>query len=49
MLKDIAKKDILDYLNKPNGELLFNERDLQIHLATFLRQIGHYDHRHWSL
>lgn len=24
-------------------ELLFNERDLQMHLATFLRQTGHYD------
>ena len=26
-----------------NNELLFNERDLQMHLATFLRQTGHYD------
>lgn len=43
MLKDIAKKDILDYLNKPNGELLFNERDLQIHLALHLIGIGHFD------
>ena len=28
---------------KTNKELLFNERDLQIHLATYLRQTGHYD------
>ena len=28
---------------KTNKELLFNERDIQIHLATYLRQTGHYD------
>lgn len=34
--------DVQQFLDT-NKELLFNERDLQMHLATFLKQIGHYD------
>lgn len=41
-LINIAYSDVQQFF-EVNKELLFNERDLQIHLATFLRQIGHYD------
>lgn len=34
--------DVKQFLDT-NKELLFNERDLQMHLATFFRQTGHYD------
>jgi len=40
-LLDLAKQDILQYLEE-NNELLFNERDLQIHLAQHLIGTGHY-------
>jgi len=36
MLIDIVRKDVCAFLES-NDELLFNERDLQIHLATWLR------------
>ena len=36
MLVDIVRKDVCAFLES-NDELLFNERDLQIHLATWLR------------
>ncbi len=35
-LVELAKDDIQQYLNRKDGELLFNERDLQMHLATYL-------------
>ena len=35
-LIDVVREDILTFLNS-NNELLFNERDLQMHLATWLR------------
>ena len=35
-LIDVVREDILMFLNS-NNELLFNERDLQMHLATWLR------------
>lgn len=35
-LVDIVREDILEFL-KNNNELLFNERDFQMHLATWLR------------
>lgn len=35
-LVDIVREDVLAFL-KSNNELLFNERDLQMHLATWLR------------
>lgn len=41
-LIDIVSSDVKRYLDT-NKELLFNERDFQMHLATFLRQTGHYD------
>jgi len=34
--------DVKQFLDT-NKELLFNERDFQMHLATFLRHTGHYD------
>ena len=36
MLVDIVRKDVCAFLES-NDEWLFNERDLQIHLATWLR------------
>ena len=42
MLK-LAKNDIQEYLNRKDGELLFNERDLQMHLAMHLINTRHYD------
>ena len=41
-LVDLAKQDVLDFL-RTNQELFFNERDFQMHLATFLRLTNHYD------
>ena len=41
-LVDLAKQDVLAFL-RTNQELLFNERDFQMHLATHLRQTKHYD------
>lgn len=41
-LLNVAHMDVKQFLDT-NKELLFNERDLQMHLATFLRQTGHYD------
>lgn len=41
-LVDLAEQDVLDFL-RTNQELLFNERDFQMHLATHLRQTKHYD------
>lgn len=38
-----AKEDIRQYLERKDGELLFNERDLQMHLAIHLIGTGHYD------
>ncbi|MBQ3709620.1 MAG: hypothetical protein II887_02840 [Bacteroidales bacterium] len=38
-----AKVDIQQYLAREDGELLFNERDLQMHLAQHLMGTGHYD------
>ena len=35
-LSDIVREDVVAFLNS-NKELLFNERDLQMHLATWLR------------
>lgn len=42
-LIDIVKKDIESYLKKEHSEILFNERDFQMHLATCLKESGHYD------
>ncbi len=42
-LLEQAKADIRSYLDSPNGELLFNERDLQMHLALHLIGTEHYD------
>ena len=39
---NVAHTDVMQFLDT-NKELLFNERDFQMHLATFLRQTGHYD------
>lgn len=35
-VKEVSQ-DIADFLNN-NDELLFNERDFQMHLATYLRK-----------
>ena len=37
-----AQSDIITFLEK-NDELLFNERDLQMHLAVFLKETMNYD------
>lgn len=42
-LLDLAENDIRHYLDHNGGELLFNERDLQMHLAHHLTGTGHYD------
>ena len=42
-LIDTVKRDIVQYLAQSNGELLFNERDVQMHLALHLIRSGHYD------
>lgn len=41
-LLDVVHTDVKQFLDT-NTELLFNERDFQMHLATFLKQTGHYD------
>ena len=41
-LVEQAKADIRLYLDSPNRELLFNERDLQMHLALHLIGTRHY-------
>ena len=41
-LLNLAHTDVKQFLDT-NKDLLFNERDLQMHLATFLRMTGHYD------
>lgn len=42
-LVEQAKVDIQQYLAREDGELLFNERDLQMHLAQHLMDTSHYD------
>ena len=41
-LLSVVHTDVKQFLDT-NEELLFNERDFQMHLATCLRQTGHYD------
>lgn len=42
-LVDLVKEDVFEFLKK-NEELLFNERDFQMHLAIWLRSsANHYD------
>ena len=41
-LLDVVHTDVKQFLDT-NTELLFNERDFQMHLATSLKQTGHYD------
>ena len=41
-LLDIVKTDVKLFLDN-NKKLFFNERDLQMHLATYLWLTGHYD------
>ena len=42
-LIDIVRRDVFAFLES-NDELLFNERDFQMHLATWLRNsANHYD------
>ena len=41
-LINVAYTDVKQFL-ETNKELLFNERDLQMHLAAYLRQTSHYD------
>lgn len=43
LLVDTAKADIQQFLDRKEGELLFNERDLQMHLAQHIINSGHYD------
>lgn len=38
-----AKEDIRRFLSRKEGELLFNERDLQMHLVNYLIGTGHYN------
>jgi uncharacterized protein YutD len=39
----ILRADIDSYLKVPHHEILFNERDFQMHIATYLKETGHYD------
>jgi hypothetical protein len=39
----LVKSDIVAYLKSKHLEVLFNERDFQMHLATYLKETGHYD------
>lgn len=39
----ILRADIDSYLEVPHHEILFNERDFQMHIATYLKETGHYD------
>ncbi|MGN0235199.1 MAG: hypothetical protein ACI4BD_02640, partial [Paludibacteraceae bacterium] len=41
-LVNITKRDIIAFMQN-NQELLFNERDFQMHLAVWLRESKHYD------
>lgn len=41
-LVDIVQQDVHQFLTK-NQELMFNERDFQMHLAVFLRETRKYD------
>jgi hypothetical protein len=43
LLENTAKADIRQFLEHKEGELMFNERDLQMHLALHLINSGHYD------
>ncbi len=43
LLVNTAKADIQQFLEHKEGELMFNERDLQMHLALHLINSGHYD------
>lgn len=42
-LIDIVKADIGSYLRGSHQEILYNERDFQMHLATYFKETGHYD------
>lgn len=42
-LIDIVKADICSYLRGSHQEILYNERDFQMHLATYFKETGHYD------
>ncbi len=42
LLVSVLRGDIERFLNT-NTELMFNERDLQVRVATWLRDSGHYD------
>ena len=42
-LANIVKVDIESYLTMFHTEILFNERDFQMHLATYLKEVGTYD------
>lgn len=41
-LQITVNKDISDFLSN-NNRLFFNERDLQMHLAVYLKETSHYD------
>ena len=41
-LLDTVKEDVCRFLDE-NDKLLFNERDLQMNLAVYLKERGHYD------
>jgi len=43
LLVNTAKADIQQFLEHKEGELMFNERDLQMHLALHLINSRHYD------
>ena len=42
-LKEVVKADVDSYLKATHTEILFNERDFQMHLATYLKETEHYD------
>ena len=42
-LVSVVKEDVESYLQSIHPEILFNERDFQMHLAIYLKQTNHYD------
>lgn len=42
-LVEVVKADIDSYLRLTHTEVLFNERDFQMHLAIYLKETEHYD------
>ena len=42
-LSGIVRNDVETFFKEHHSEVLYNERDFQMHLAMYLREVGHYD------